>query len=913
MTKMLAKVIEMDRTPPTSGMYDSALVAGQIQDRDDGNNVADRLFCETADVVASYFENDSGGVDYDCTRAIVNPDGMTATGNWNQTFSMGGSILWGVGTTIGSRIMDTFVSVTEARSRINSVVNGGVAIVQHRDHGYYTGWGDPDYKSVDVRALTNGSLRPLVLSINCMTGCYNYGSENFMMSWLAHDTGGAYAVLCPVNVSYSWHNDWMTHGFYSAMLPDYVSTQIQSTSPNWTNNLPQPVNFTPGSGHRLGQVLNFAKQYYLQNLPDQPGSFNGNTDTMQLFHCFGDPESFVRLHAPQDLVVTHPASVDNGTQLTLTAEVGALVSLYAPAPINFHQVKISDGSPMVFDVLVEELGDLFVTVSKYDRIPYEGVVGVRSSTEPLLYVNESSFVKQSWEREDLDSDTFVVKNLGIGTINYTITSSAGWVSCTPNTGTATGEEVNDITVNYTVAALAPGNYNATITIEDLVNGTKTISVSLLVRPEEVFPKRGTTPEGWIVPAGADDGWVVVNDVFVEGDFSMRSAPIYYGQSSTIQYSGRFEAGEISFQRKVSCSSYNRLQFFLDGELMDYWSGELEWDKEKYTIEAGVHTFRWTYCKGLVNEGGSDCAWIDDVVFTNSIPLDSYTVTFDLNGMGERTGGGELVQTVVDGQDAVVPGVDGTFGWAFSFWSRAFTNIQSNITVVAKYEKALYQVTFDLGGKATATGGGELIQTMGFGASAVAPTFIVNPGWTFTGWSSEFDNITSSLVVEALYLPVPTRSFTFEVLAGWNLMSVPAVFEETLPEMFKTSDDKQLYSGSIWCWNSQEQIYEASKERCPSMTAVWFYAETAGISRSYQISEGQTSVLTLAPGWNMIGPVKSCDCRQIDMCNVMGPIWGWDTEVYYDVSEALRGNEANILKSGTGYWLYSPEGGEIDLK
>jgi len=60
----------------------------------------------------------------------------------------------------------------------------------------------------------------------------------------------------------------------------------------------------------------------------------------------------------------------------------------------------------------------------------------------------------------------------------------------------------------------------------------------------------------------------------------------------------------------------------------------------------------------------------------------YTVIFDLNG-GSRTGGGELVQTVLEGGAAAAPMAERS-GFTFDGWDRAFGNVTSDMTVTARW-------------------------------------------------------------------------------------------------------------------------------------------------------------------------------------------------------------------------------------
>ena len=62
----------------------------------------------------------------------------------------------------------------------------------------------------------------------------------------------------------------------------------------------------------------------------------------------------------------------------------------------------------------------------------------------------------------------------------------------------------------------------------------------------------------------------------------------------------------------------------------------------------------------------------------------YTVTFDLGEHGVRTGGGELVQEVAEGEAAVPPEVTVTGDWWFDGWTTEFLCVMSNLEVEAVY-------------------------------------------------------------------------------------------------------------------------------------------------------------------------------------------------------------------------------------
>ena len=75
------------------------------------------------------------------------------------------------------------------------------------------------------------------------------------------------------------------------------------------------------------------------------------------------------------------------------------------------------------------------------------------------------------------------------------------------------------------------------------------------------------------------------------------------------------AGNLTFMYKVSSeTSYDKLHFYMDNSEKGVWSGSVEWTEFTQPVTVGQHTFKWSYTKdGSVNSG-SDCAWVDDIVF-----------------------------------------------------------------------------------------------------------------------------------------------------------------------------------------------------------------------------------------------------------------------------------------------------------
>ena len=127
------------------------------------------------------------------------------------------------------------------------------------------------------------------------------------------------------------------------------------------------------------------------------------------------------------------------------------------------------------------------------------------------------------------------------------------------------------------------------------------------------------------------------------------------------------------------------------------------------------------------------------------PETTYTVTFyDWNGAMLKA------QTVKQGEAATAPTAPTRTGYTFTGWDKAFTNVQSDLSVTATYTQnsqpvTTYTVKFcDWNGTVLKT------QTVQQGQSATAPTAPTREGYTFSGWDKVFTNVQADLFVYAVY-------------------------------------------------------------------------------------------------------------------------------------------------------------------
>ena len=111
-------------------------------------------------------------------------------------------------------------------------------------------------------------------------------------------------------------------------------------------------------------------------------------------------------------------------------------------------------------------------------------------------------------------------------------------------------------------------------------------------------------------------WILTDQSVFEGTYSARSAQIGNNAKSVLSITHHNAYGDtLSFYYKVSSEAdYDFLNFYIDNQLQEQWSGNVNWTRAAYYIPAGTHTYKWEYKKDTYTASGQDRAWIDLIDF-----------------------------------------------------------------------------------------------------------------------------------------------------------------------------------------------------------------------------------------------------------------------------------------------------------
>ncbi|HAE43255.1 MAG TPA: hypothetical protein DCG34_10135 [Clostridiales bacterium] len=101
--------------------------------------------------------------------------------------------------------------------------------------------------------------------------------------------------------------------------------------------------------------------------------------------------------------------------------------------------------------------------------------------------------------------------------------------------------------------------------------------------------------------------------------------------------------------------------------------------------------------------------------------------------------------VAENTPAIAPADPIRTGYTFTGWDKAFNNITADLIVQAQYTPITYTVRFeDWDGTLLKT------QNVAYGNNATPPADPTRTGFTFAGWSGTYTNVTSDTTVTALY-------------------------------------------------------------------------------------------------------------------------------------------------------------------
>ena len=365
-------------------------------------------------------------------------------------------------------------------------VNEGSFWLQHRDHGEEHGWGEPAVKNSHVAQMNNVGKMPFVMSINCLTGKYNYSDDCFAEAWMRRtyngENAGAVGILCPTETSYSFVNDAYVWGVYDLFdgnfMPDYGP--YAANTGNWM----------PAFGNVAGKYF-LAQSSWPYNTDDKDITY-----TMFTAHC----DAFLRIYTqvPQEMNVVHPEVVIAGYgEVNITAPEGCMISLVKEDPEGGWEILAvaeATGDPQNIEIVPQlPPTEIHLVVTGQNYLRYEAVMGVIPADGPYIVFDNKIIHDHHNENQQLDFGESIdldvrLKNVGsdpMEAFEAVLETESEYITITNNTAQYGSLEPNatEMVANafsFNVADNVPDNTSNHFTIT-VTNGDEIYTSNLVMK------------------------------------------------------------------------------------------------------------------------------------------------------------------------------------------------------------------------------------------------------------------------------------------------------------------------------------------------------------------------------------------------------------------------------------------------
>ncbi|MFP4459028.1 MAG: C25 family cysteine peptidase [Candidatus Zixiibacteriota bacterium] len=240
-----------------------------------------------------------------------------------------------------------------------AAIEDGRMIVNYTGHGATTYFDAPRVTQDDIRSMTNTDMYPFVIGNACVTGKFDI-DECFAETWIRQEGKGAIAYMGASNNTMWDEDDAFERRMYdSTFVRDY---------------------------YFMGGMM-------LKGLMAVYDEYSYRADYyFEIYHLFGDPSVALWFQPPSMLSVTHPETQAPGGGMvdvdvsSAGALENALVCITNDDDIHEAAYTNASGTASISLPAGMATGDtLWVTVTAYNKIPYEGFIIVSGNGPFLAY------------------------------------------------------------------------------------------------------------------------------------------------------------------------------------------------------------------------------------------------------------------------------------------------------------------------------------------------------------------------------------------------------------------------------------------------------------------------------------------------------------------------------------------------
>ncbi len=640
--------------------------------------------------------------------------------------------------------------VSSSAAIVSEHINQGVSIINYCNHGSPTSWGVFSYSNSHVNALTNVHKLPIIWSVACNNGQYDYGSQPcFGETWLrANNNNNPEQPTGAIGGMFSYISQPWQPPMYGQ--DEMVDVLVES----YSNNIKRTLGGCSYDGNmkildQYGQSQSEAKGTYLAWI------------------LFGDPTLTLRNAVPQNMNVSHASSMNStATSFTVNATNGngALATLTRNNEI-MGSATINNGIANITFTAPNTTGTATLTVFGYNKITYIATINITQSTTQYT-VNVSANPSNGGNvtgggtyQEGQSCTVSATANDGYSFVNWTENG---------NQVSSDADYTFDVTSNRNLVA----NFQAQVQSYSIKVGANPIEGGSVTGG-------GIYQEGQLctVTATPNSGYTFINWT-ENGSQVSTNASYAFTVTSSRNLTANFQAQPQNYTINVSANPSNGGNVTGGGSYQQGQSCTIT-----ATPNAGYDFTNWTENGNVVSPDANYTFIVNgNRTLVANFTQQQFTITATANPSdgGNVTGGG----TYTYGQQCTLTATPAT-GYDFVRWTKngqqASTNANYTFTVT---ESATYVAQFQLQSftisvsanpddAGTVSGNG----TYNYGASC---TVVATPtqAYNFINWTENGVEVSNE------------PSFTFTVDANRSLV---ANFEASIVEIKATVDPEDAAS------------------------------------------------------------------------------------------------------------------------
>ena len=380
---VIDKIIGYEQSPPTDSLfYKQGLVCSYFQDdigtlndinSNNPDGYEDRRFILTTEEIRDYIQSKG----YIFNR-VYNAKNEVNPLCWNNDiFSFGDSI--------PTELRRSYSFPWNGNgTNIQNGINSGSFLVFYNGHGYPQGWSNPSYNLSKINTLNNQKKTPVVFSLACLTGNFNYRFGNYLLncfaeSFLTKKNGGCVGIIAASSESLSGYNDILAERMFDGIWPgNELRIQMKYDS-DTISRIQYPE-------YEIGRLLDLGTEYMeevgMANTFALPG-FNllNNEYNIQyqreIYHCFGDPSMMIYTDVPQSFQ-NPQITYKNGKVYISTTEDDVRISFYTPSS---NHVDSYIGNYIEYPTTADSV---YICLDKHNYIPF-----VQTYHKDLFIQNET--------------------------------------------------------------------------------------------------------------------------------------------------------------------------------------------------------------------------------------------------------------------------------------------------------------------------------------------------------------------------------------------------------------------------------------------------------------------------------------------------------------------------------------------